>query len=263
MVQGQDRPASREEILQALSNIQAILVRATTAEGMDETRIRKTMLDIAVPQMTGGPMVVGSEECRCPAGGNEDNCSMMRNGEVECTCKVGYSGRSCEQRAGEYRPPPVPGPNPGSEVPITISMTEPRIQIVEVGNTVRFNCNAMPRFITQDPPSIVWARENGLLPAGRATDDGRGLLVITSVRAEDSGTYVCTATVGRFVKTETSVLNVAGQDAGSVPAVTIDPPYAQVGEGEQLQLQCRGSASPAYSWTRGRGQPLQPSAQIR
>ena len=99
---------------------------------MDETRIRKTMLDIAVPQMTGGPMVVGSEECRCPAGyaglsceacalgyyrdwsdnslgdqgrckmcpcsGNEDNCSMMRNGEVECTCKVGYSGRSCEQR---------------------------------------------------------------------------------------------------------------------------------------------------------------------
>ena len=111
---------------------QAILVRATTAEGMDETRIRKTMLDIAVPQMTGGPMVVGSEECRCPAGyaglsceacalgyyrdwsdnslgdqgrckvcpcsGNEDNCSMMSNGEVECTCKVGYSGRSCEQR---------------------------------------------------------------------------------------------------------------------------------------------------------------------
>ena len=107
-------------------------MRATTAEGMDETRIRKTMLDIAVPQMTGGPMVVGSEECRCPAGyaglsceacalgyyrdwsdnslgdqgwckvcpcsGNEDNCSMMSNGEVECTCKVGYSGRSCEQR---------------------------------------------------------------------------------------------------------------------------------------------------------------------
>ena len=56
----------------------------------------------------------------------------------------------------------------------------------------------------------MWARENGLLPADRATDDGRGLLVITSVRAEDSGTYVCTATVGRFVKTETAVLNVAG-----------------------------------------------------
>ena len=56
----------------------------------------------------------------------------------------------------------------------------------------------------------MWARENGLMPAGRAMDDGRGLLVITSVRTEDAGTYVCTATVGRFVKTETAVLTVAG-----------------------------------------------------
>ena len=53
---------------------------------------------------------------------------------------------------GDYRPGPDPYPGGDDsigEVPITISMSEPRIQIVEVGKTVRFNCNAMPRFITQ------------------------------------------------------------------------------------------------------------------
>ena len=68
-----------------------------------------------------------------------------------------------------------------------------------------------PWKICQDPTSIVWARENGLLPVGRSTDDGQGLLVITSVRSEDSGTYICTATIGRYVKTETAILNVGGE----------------------------------------------------
>ena len=57
---------------------------------------------------------------------------------------------------------------------------------------------------------ITWAKENGLLPPGRAVDDGQGLLIISSVRYEDSGTYICTATSGRFVKTSTAVLNVGG-----------------------------------------------------
>ena len=43
--------------------------------------------------------------------------------------------------------PDVSGP--GEEVPITITMTEPKIQIIEVGNTVRFSCNAIPRFRSQ------------------------------------------------------------------------------------------------------------------
>ena len=43
--------------------------------------------------------------------------------------------------------PDVSGP--GEEVPITITMNEPKIQIIEVGNTVRFSCNAIPRFRSQ------------------------------------------------------------------------------------------------------------------
>ncbi len=64
--------------------------------------------------------------------------------------------------------------------------------------------------------TIAWAKENGLLPAGRASDNGQGLLVITSVRSEDSGTYICTATTGRFVKTETAVLSVEGERLSSI-----------------------------------------------
>jgi hypothetical protein len=63
----------------------------------------------------------------------------------------------------------------------------------------------------QDPLTVAWARENGLLPAGRARDDGRGLLIITAVRAEDSGTYVCTATSGQFVATQSAQLTVTGK----------------------------------------------------
>lgn len=57
---------------------------------------------------------------------------------------------------------------------------------------------------------ISWAKENGLLPSGRAVDDGQGLLIISSVKYEDSGTYICTATSGRFIKTSSAVLNVGG-----------------------------------------------------
>lgn len=56
-------------------------MRASIAEGTVETAIRKTMMDIGVPQMTGGPMVEGAEECRCPTGYAGFSCE---------SCSVGY-----------------------------------------------------------------------------------------------------------------------------------------------------------------------------
>ena len=80
---GSKNPASREDFLNVLSNIETILVRATVAKDMDEASIKKVSMDIAVPQMTGGPPAFGAEECRCPAG---------------------YKGYSCEECAtGFYR----------------------------------------------------------------------------------------------------------------------------------------------------------------
>ena len=47
-----------------------------------------------------------------------------------------------------------------------------------------------------------------MLPQGRAQDDGRGVLIITQVQSDDSGTYVCTATAGQFKVTERAELTV-------------------------------------------------------
>ena len=58
---------------------------------------------------------------------------------------------------------------------------------------------------------MKWAKENGVLPPGRSQDDGRGVLIITQVQSDDSGTYVCTATAGQFMVTEKAQLTVGRQ----------------------------------------------------
>ena len=66
--------------MQVLSSLKAVLVRATVSKTMQvkaqwggicsslsqETMLRKVMMDISVPQPTGGPPARGLEECRCP-----------------------------------------------------------------------------------------------------------------------------------------------------------------------------------------------------
>ena len=100
---------------------------------MDSTFIRKVMMDIAVPQVTGGPLATGIEECRCPEGyrgssceecsrgyyrdrsdrclqcqcnNNEESCSVDQYGSVLCECKPGYTGQYCDN-TGRKRPSTV------------------------------------------------------------------------------------------------------------------------------------------------------------
>ena len=51
-------------------------MRATVGKEMEEAMIRKVMMDISIPEMTGGPPASGIEECECPAGysGDEFKC---------------------------------------------------------------------------------------------------------------------------------------------------------------------------------------------
>ena len=58
--------------------------------------------------------------------------------------------------------------------------------------------------------SFAWAKEKGELPPGRCTDSGFGVLIITAVEAEDSGTYVCTVTAGTFMVKQALELQVEG-----------------------------------------------------
>ena len=49
---------------QVLADLKGILVRGTVSKTMQETMLRKVMMDIAVPEPTGGPPAKGLEECR-------------------------------------------------------------------------------------------------------------------------------------------------------------------------------------------------------
>lgn len=89
-----------------------------------------------------------------------------------------------------------------------LTVTEPRIQIAEIGSTVRFRCSGQSLVGRQ--VLLRWGKEAGSLPSGRAQDDRRGVLIITDIRNSDSGTYVCTGQDGINVITETVVLNVGG-----------------------------------------------------
>ena len=66
-------------------------------------------------------------------------------------------------------------------------------------------------FYFQRPLKLNWYKEGGELPRDRASDNRQGLLVITNLRPEDSGIYVCTADDGLNVVTERATLNVGGR----------------------------------------------------
>ena len=147
-------------------------------------------------------------------------------------------------------------------------MSEPSIQIVQIGQTVRFDCNARPRFDVRGPLTVSWAREEGGLQPGRARDDGQGLLIITQVQTSDSGSYVCTATAGQFVVTSTTELTVGeGKEGeGSRPAVVINPQYKQSKVGQSVSFTCEadGRPQPTLTWSRQGGrEALGPTVTVR
>jgi len=283
-------PPSREQFLRLLSNIETILVRATVVRDMEEAILKKVTMDIAVGQASGGPLAQGAEECRCPPGyrglsceqcatghyrdlrdrsmgplgrclpcpcsGNEESCRQAISGVgVDCICRPGWVGQDCSQRGtgGGGRPPPI-----------LVTVSEPMIQIVELGNTVRFDCSAQPGPEAQgEQLSIQWAKQSGLLPEGRASQDGAGLLIITQVQEADSGTYVCTATAGQFVVEKRKELVVGGGvyngGGGGYGGATliVTPEDLVVGLGDLIQISCRGNGQ--VVWSR-QGSPLPATA---
>lgn len=74
--QGGPRVASRADLLTVLSNLEAILVRATLKEGTSQVHLSDVVLDTAVPQNTGQPLVSDVEICRCTEGYTGTSCEV-------------------------------------------------------------------------------------------------------------------------------------------------------------------------------------------
>ncbi|XP_046437149.1 basement membrane-specific heparan sulfate proteoglycan core protein-like isoform X37 [Daphnia pulex] len=149
---------------------------------------------------------------------------------------------------GDQRPP---APPPQASPTIILTVTDPRIQIAEVGSTVRFRCSGQSLVGRQ--VLLRWAKEDGSLPSGRAQDDRRGVLIITDIRHTDSGTYVCSGQDGINVVTETVVLNVGGQSP-SPPLVSVEPRYIEATLGQSIDVRCtaQGFPVPSIQWLSAR-----------
>nr|CAD7571475.1 unnamed protein product [Timema californicum] len=301
------RSASRADLLTVLSNVEAILVRASHSSQTLSTYLSDVSLDTAVPQYTGQAVAIDVEACRCPEGyrgsscelcapgyyrdsndrsasllgsctrcpcnNHEESCSATPDGRVSCSCQSGYTGRYCNSVDGgnggsgdgsgdltssttttTVRPPPPPT--------ISISVSEPTIQIVDVGSTVRYRCSGRS-LITQRPVTLQWSKEGGELPRDRAIDDRQGVLVITDVRVSDSGTYICAASDGLTIVTERAVLTVGGSPP-TPPQVVILPRYLEVTEGEPVEFRCEasGNPTPTLRWTARENKPLPSQASF-
>ncbi|XP_076631096.1 terribly reduced optic lobes isoform X1 [Colletes latitarsis] len=124
------RVASRIDLMTVLSNLEAILVRASHSERMTATYISDISLDTAVEHVTGHKRAVQVEVCRCspgyvgtscescargyyrdisnrsvsylgsctpcPCNNNEESCDVSRTGQVKCHCQSGYTGQYCQ-----------------------------------------------------------------------------------------------------------------------------------------------------------------------
>ena len=81
--------------------------------------------------------------------------------------------------------------------------------------SVTLNCSADG----QSVPNITWSRCNGELPRGRRTQVKDGQLKIRSLKAEDSGIYICSARSGLLqAETEVQLIVKTGKSCITLPA---------------------------------------------
>ncbi|XP_060879808.1 basement membrane-specific heparan sulfate proteoglycan core protein isoform X7 [Metopolophium dirhodum] len=289
------QPASRAEFMKVLSSIEAILIRAIHASQINRTYLSDVSLDTAIESETGGVRSTSVEICRCPVGhrgtsceicsvgyykdtndqctrcpcnANEESCSLGSDSRVICNCLSGYTGSSCNTLVNNRlttttttttrTPPPLPQPE------IYIQITEPKIEIVEIGNTVTLHCAANSR--RSQRISITWSKEDGYLPSDRTQDNGSGYLYITSVEPSDSGVYICTASDGYSSFSDKKILRIGDQTkTTSKPIqsqpeiyITVSDPSIEIVEiGSTVRFRCdarsRRSRPVVLKWTREGG----------
>ncbi|XP_050492359.1 basement membrane-specific heparan sulfate proteoglycan core protein-like isoform X15 [Bombus huntii] len=292
------RVSSRTDLMTVLSNLEAILVRATHSEGMRATYISDISLDTAVEHPTGNRRAVQVEVCRCPTGyvgtscescatgyyrdtsdrsvsylgscilcpcnNNEESCEMTHTGHVKCHCKPGFVGQYCQYTEGTISTTTTSRP-PLNPPKIVVYIREPEFQIVEAGGTVRYHC-----FERTDNGSlhIRWEKEGDELPIGRSIDDKRGLLIIRDLKVSDSGIYICQISDGVHIGYKNVTLTVGAfprslLDIPVPPRVIVEPSSLQVMEGEPAEFRCEatGNPPPRVEWIRVYG-PMSPGVVV-
>ncbi|XP_059143343.1 roundabout homolog 1-like isoform X3 [Physella acuta] len=118
-----------------------------------------------------------------------------------------------------------------------------------VNDTVELKCRS-----SGDPaPTIVWKREQGRIPHGRARTLEDGTLRIEKVQVADDGVYVCVAE-----NTAGTVEAVGRLSVQTHPSFLISPKDLKVGRGRTAIMQCvvTGNPPPTVFWSKGKDPQL-------
>uniref|UniRef100_A0A8D8XN55 Basement membrane-specific heparan sulfate proteoglycan core protein n=1 Tax=Cacopsylla melanoneura TaxID=428564 RepID=A0A8D8XN55_9HEMI len=270
------RDASRSDLLTILSNVEAILIRASHASNTQSVFLSDVSLDTAIPTRTDqratmveqcscpeGYTGYSCETCakgfyrsydrscqRCPCNGNEISCGLAANNSVECKCLEGYTGSRCHSIGTPVtQEPRIPMFPPTPSIVVSVRK-EPAIEIIALGDTVRFVCDA--HSVNSRPVSVRWSKENSPMPS-RGVDDGMGQLIIRGATYYDSGTYICTATDNYDVVVSSATLIVGANslypndDPTFSPVSTKEAPY-----GSKITLTCNNDLETPveYTWSK-------------
>lgn len=133
-------------------------------------------------------------------------------------------------------------------------IVEPKDVKVRLNGVARFDCQASgnPR------PSTFWTKEgnqNLMFPDnkyGRSTVTADGSLIISPVKKEDVGYYICSALSVVSSSTSKAHLNVtSAADNAPPPIIILGPTDRVVSERTLVQLPCEatGSPQPTIEWT--------------
>ncbi|KAK3867232.1 hypothetical protein Pcinc_027289 [Petrolisthes cinctipes] len=271
--------ATREEFLEALASVEAILIRATLSNRMRATYLQNVIMDTAYTSNTGQPRALDVEQCKCPreytglsceqcrpghyrdlatsrcvqcpCNGREESCTQLPSGAVQCNCLPGYYGTYCTRS----EPPTDDGPT------IRVTVSEPVIRVVTLGTTVDLRCTATSLKGPQTRLSVTWSRADGQLPYGRSVDDRQGLLLISNVRASDRGIYICAATDG-FGHIESANVTLEVPGVGN-PRVVLseERDVFELQSGGTFEVRCSGTGNPAprVIWSFGATEDLPPN----
>lgn len=100
------------------------------------------------------------------------------------------------------------------------------------------------------PAAIKWSKQGEGLPYNSIEDQGR--LQVNGARPEDSGTYVCTATVSGQTVTATTEVIIRERSTGFSPTAKVTPERMNIAQGTSTELRCdaTGSPAPTIKWTR-------------
>ncbi|XP_069179322.1 protein amalgam [Procambarus clarkii] len=127
----------------------------------------------------------------------------------------------------------------------------PPEQRVSRGATVTLECEAEGN----PHPVIRWSRQEGPLPSGQRTLQGRSL-TLTEVDRHAEGTYLCSADNG-IGEAASAAMTLTVEYP---PEVTTDKGIVRTGAGDRVELACvvTGQPVPDVFWTRD-GHPLSPN----